>query len=575
MKLENGYGVVYTPDLLSDFVARLLIEEYYNDCRTCLIKDIITILDPACGEAALLKAAKRVVDGIMPNCVCSFIGVDIDKNIIDNNNNGNTYDSFRFYEFNALLPQSSGSAADYWIQKFGKVPLIIANPPWSSEKIFDKAQLASAGFTLYAGQYDSYVLFIELCLKIIEDGGYMALIIPDSIFAGENKELRKFLLQNTELRVIARLGERLFPDVNRATTIMIVKKTRPTEKSTSKCFRLNTAQRKAFFLNKVSLYTLYSSSKHKVFQKRFNKSPHFVIDVDTRQEDEKLLSKIEDNAIDWNKTFHFGRGVEISKSGLVVVCPNCNMAQGYSKKQSNAGKKACSACGAEVLITAATIDKIISTSSIDGFQRIYVGENLRRYGFYGINYLKMGVAGINYKEPKLYEPPKILIRKTGLGINACIDYESTYISQTIYSCNYIDNSEDTPLEYYLGVLNSRIIYYYYLKKYGENEWKSHPYLTKEVIFSFPIKTPTNENLELCREIAQNVKRLQIKYTRRLDIKLEGLVSKLYGLNMHDINLIAEELNKLPDLWAINHMKLTEDEEDCLDILEINQSCLQK
>lgn len=71
-------------------------------------------------------------------------------------------------------------------------------------------------------------------------------------------------------------------------------------------------------------------------------------------------------------------------------------------------------------------------------------------------------------------PPKIVIRKTGLGINAFLDMESTYISQTVYSCQYIDRKNSDPIEYYLALLNSRVIYYYYLKKYGENDGKHIP-----------------------------------------------------------------------------------------------------
>ena len=116
---------------------------------------------------------------------------------------------------------------------------------------------------------------------------------------------------------------------------------------------------------------------------------------------------------------------------------------------------------------------------------MYVGENLHRYSFDGIRYILPNVNGINYKSSKLYYPPKILIRKTGLGIFACIDY--------------------------LGVLNSRVIYYFYLKKYGENEWKSHPYLTKNIIFSLPIRQVDDSNLEVCQKIAKLVKKILKNY----------------------------------------------------------------
>ena len=161
--------------------------------------------------------------------------------------------------------------------------------------------------------------------------------------------------------------------------------------------------------------------------------------------------------------------------------------------------------------------------------------------------------GIDYKSKDIYMPPKILIRKTGLGINACIDYDSTYISQTVYSCNYIKEN-DIPLEYYLGVLNSRVMYYYYLKLFGENEWKSHPYFTKEVVFCLPIRQIDNTNMDICLEIANLTKKIINNYSRDIDFQIENLIYKLYNLTDNDIEIIKTEINKLPNLGAINHMK---------------------
>ena len=121
-----------------------------------------------------------------------------------------------------------------------------------------------------------------------------------------------------------------------------------------------------------------------------------------------------------------------------------------------------------------------------------------------------------------------------------------------------------PMEYYLALLNSRTIYYYYLKKYGENEWKSHPYLTKRIIFSLPLKKFVE--CKLSNEICQLARRLLISYDRDVDLKLEKKIFELYGLKNEEIMTVMEEINKLPDLSAINNMKFNkEDIEECTDI----------
>lgn len=552
MTALNGYGVVYTPETLANFTAKLLLSETTFNIFDS--KNNVTVLDPACGEGILLKEFSREFR-IHHNIPIYSVGVDVEEEVIHNNKKSYN-DTYRFICKNTIIPSNKLTAISYWKDQMKAPSFIIANPPWSSEKIFSKSDLSRAGYEFYTGQYDSYVLFIELCLKLVKKGGMLAFIIPDSLFSGENKKLREYLLKHTQIRVIARLGEKLFPNINRATSVIILKNSVPTLDSTTKCYRLDTTDRKKFLVGSLDIFDSYIQKKHSVLQKRFEDNQNYVFDIDARREEEFLLNKIETNHIDWNKLFHFGRGVEISKSGIVVKCEHCQSVQGYSKKHLKLGSKVCQACGKITTVNESNIFNIISTTNKTGYVPMYVGENLHRYSFDGIRYILPNVNGINYKSSKLYYPPKILIRKTGLGISACIDYESTYISQTIYSCNFIQKNNPVPLEYYLGVLNSRVMYYFYLKKYGENEWKSHPYLTKNIIFSLPIRQVADSNLEVCQKIAKLVQQIQKNYSRELDLEIEKLVLKLYDINQEECDIIMNVLNNLPDLNAFNHMKIS-------------------
>ena len=86
------------------------------------------------------------------------------------------------YKSDTILPKTKKKTHEYWKNKLPKIQAIIANPPWSSEKIYTRDELHQAGFSLTDGQYDSYVLFIELAYKLLQNNGYFAFIIPDSIF---------------------------------------------------------------------------------------------------------------------------------------------------------------------------------------------------------------------------------------------------------------------------------------------------------------------------------------------------------------------------------------------------------
>ena len=554
----DSYGAVYTPRELSDFVSRLAVDEYR---QSGLPLENIVAMDPACGEGVLLCSLRNLLSDGKGTL---YAGIDIDARAIEANKKNMPSQAYTFIEQNTILPAAGKTAHAYWKSKFKCISIIIANPPWSSEKIFDRNALDAAGYCFDTGQYDSYVLFLELCLKIVRKNGIVAFIVPDSLFSGENGNLRKYLCEHTEIKVVARLGERIFPNINRSTSVLILKKNKPSKTACTKCCRLDTDDRRRFINGELELLEAFQSKQHTILQRRFLQNNNYVFDVDALQEEEALLNKIEGNKLEWEHIFRFGRGVELSKSGDIVLCGQCGKAHGYTKRQVSGGRKICRYCGADILFEEAGLDRIVSGDRLQGYMPMYVGENIKRYAFSGIKYIRPGVDGIRYKQDSLYTPPKLLIRKTGLGIYACIDYSGAYTSQTVYSCSLKGGASSVPLEYYLGVLNSRLLYYYYLKKYGENEWKSHPYLTKEIIFSLPIRRACAENLSLCLEIARCAGRIQDGYTREGDIELEWLVMQLYGITETDLQHIRLALNRLPDLGAVNQMKLL-DGELCFDI----------
>lgn len=76
--------------------------------------------------------------------------------------------------------------------------IIIGNPPYVSirTKSFDKAMKAlyKEKYSLAVGQYDIYILFIELAYRILNDTGVLSFIVPTRLLSNENfMPARKFL----------------------------------------------------------------------------------------------------------------------------------------------------------------------------------------------------------------------------------------------------------------------------------------------------------------------------------------------------------------------------------------------
>ena len=535
------YGVVYTPKDLAEFMAKIV----HGICDRDGI-EVSTVLDPACGEGRLLLEYNKI------NKHANYIGIDVDQNVIERNIL-EADANFVYINNDAISPlRVRRNTANYWKEKLGKVSVVLANPPWSGEKVYDNNELQKRGFILAEGQYDSYVLFLELAIKLLDKKGIMAFIIPDSLFSTQNTKIRKMLCDCMHIEVIARLGEKLFPGINRATTIIVCTKDEQNNKKT-RCFRLNTEDRKQYLNGQNNLYKLFESKSYYISQRRFSENNEYIFDIDTKENEEELVKKIMSSGMDMNEIFLFGRGVEISKKGTGIQCDHCNKFQGINKKHVTYGKKNCAFCGKEILVTKEKIKKIISDTNNSSGAMIYVGENIQRYYTESCKYILKNIAGINYKDDDIYSGRKILLRKTGLGIKACIDYNETYTSQTVYILKLLEKYKTEPLEYYLALINSRVIYYFYLKRYGENEWKSHPYLTKKIVYSFPLKK--YEDNELCNEIANLSKELMDQYDYVKDIAVEQLICQLYGITENEKEIIYKTMNNLPDLGAINVMKV--------------------
>lgn len=535
-KTVEKYGVVYTPRLLAVFLAQLMKSFYGYQ------KEKIDILDPACGELSLLKS----IGEVLPNS--NLKGIDIDKEILSTD-----YDGIDLKIDNFILPvnkKDDQSTLSYWLNQGISPQMIIANPPWSSNRIYDSKMLRKSGFEFIHGQYDSYVLFIELALKLLSKDGYLGLIVPDSFFADQNIKLRRYLLENYQVKVVARLGEKIFKHINRATTVLVIRNKKPSHDDMTACFRLNPENRKKVLAEELKMIDLYKKYSFMKPQRNFLNNQDCHISVDTTMDEDIILSKIKENSVK-RQEFQYMRGVEISKTGLICTCPICNNSQGFLPNQLKLGKKKCMFCHTVFKLNKDNINKIISKKPIDDWKQIIVGESIHRYETEIDNWIMPDVKGIKYKDILLYQRPKLLIRKTGLGIYASLDKSGAYISQTVHML-YNTNSKE-PLEYYLALLNSRVIYYYYLKVYGQTEWKSHPYITKRILLSLPIKKYSGTEVDKC--IVDLANKLQVKYNKELDLLLEGLVMDVYKLDLKDRKKIIEEINNLPDLDSINQMKI--------------------
>jgi adenine-specific DNA-methyltransferase len=557
---RKANGVVYTPVDFAAYVGEKLVQYFLNDTRGKNIKTSeIKIIDPACGDGELLVAVREALK--IKNARPSLCGVDMDSEAIglaairlhDEKKR-------KFVQTNSLSPFGMTAEAGWKNiqQKFNVqsgFDMLIANPPWGADLQPYKADLERSNFLLKKGQFDSSDLFIELALSIVKPGGYFAFIVPDALFNGGKKDLREILVRKTEIKFIGRFGEKIFKDINMACAVVICKNSSPSKNASVDCLHLNADLRKKILDGEIKFSDADHALRHKALQLRFANNKDFLLDIDIRSDDHEAFGLIGSGISTIGDYFVSSRGVELSKTGKVCRCSAC----GYWMPFPASTSPRCNHCNAAINLKKAEVTTIVSKKKFKGSKPLLVGGSVKRYAISSRYWINPGNEGINYKDISLYYEPKILVRKTGVGITATIDYSGALTNQVVYMFRPKFSGRNAPsLEVILAILNSRVMYYYLTKKYGETEWRSHPYLTQKQVLDLPL--PDLENTvakTLVKKIASLLKphlRSGNGIPAHVDAKVENHIARLYGLSENDYKLIYKTLDSSQDLLPVKALK---------------------
>ncbi|NQT29184.1 MAG: N-6 DNA methylase [Candidatus Saganbacteria bacterium] len=576
-------GVVYTPKQLAIFVAEKVISYYLKDNNadiSCFntLKNL-RIIDPACGEGELLTAIWETLNkysrsitrdtALNPNKI--LCGIDIDRKAINKTKkrlsmltSSQTKGTVpNFLVKNSLLPSTKTSTTLDW-KKINKkfrassgYDILIANPPWGAHKESYKKFQQKNFFTLNKGQFDTADLFVELATSIVKPGGFFAFILPDSLFNAGRTDLRKMLLSKTEIKYIGRFGEKIFNGINRACAVIVCKNKVIKPANSVECFRLTPDLRRRILNNEASFQEADKLLTHKVRQSRFVKNKDFLFDIDIKDNETSTIKIVRSSQNTLSNFVSSSRGIELSKSGKTLKCTSCNLWMPFPKTS----RTTCPHCGSAISPKDSLAVAIISSKQQKGYKPLLVGEHIKRYNIASQLWIATNKNGINYKEMSLYKDPKILIRKTGLGISASIDFSGALTNQVVYILKPRSSIEHTfPQELFLSIINSRAIFYYLAKKFGETEWRSHPYLTQKQILDLPLPNLTKQDTSTSYKINKLVNLVSpyLKTNKGLpndiDAKVENIISQLYCLSKNNYRFIYKALDEAEQLLPIKALK---------------------
>jgi hypothetical protein len=361
--------------------------------------------------------------------------------------------------------------------------IVIGNPPYIQSKYLEKElkSLFVLRFKTARKQFDYFNLFIEINNFLLKKNAVCNYIIPDRFLVNDDYvALREYIIENFKIREIITLGDGVFEKVNMPTLIF------------------------SFFKKNKKNYTFLL--KKKVIDSGIVGYTNDII-ADTKLKFPAFINKLETPIINVinTKSRKIGdycddmRGVEIGKDSEIIL----------NTKDNN------------------TVPFL-------------TGEDISKYYLKSKKFLKLGVKNIKYKESFWYKSPKILFRKTGIGINATLDTCDNYVIQVIFVLKikkqYINILS---YEFLLGLINSKLVEYWYFKTYGQEDRKTFPHITQGKIKDLPIYITNEKNQKRFAKIVKNILELksQNKTTTALEQEIDNLVYKLYELTYEEVKII--------------------------------------
>ena len=272
-ELKNGQahrkeqGIYYTPTYIVDYIVENTVGTLLKT-RKRKPKDI-KILDPACGSGSFLikafdclnenlysedEAKYHRLDGqgmysikteILKN---NIYGVDLDAKAVEITKLNLMLkaaekfrklpddDELHIKRGNSLIDDENIVGLDVfrWNDDFekGSFDVVIGNPPYidSEEMVKTQPELRKAYSTIYStakGNWDIFCIFIEKGLRLLKEGGYFGMIVPNKLLSAEYAIALRNFIQEHKIIAIRDYSEIPVFRANVYPIVIIIKKGSP------------------------------------------------------------------------------------------------------------------------------------------------------------------------------------------------------------------------------------------------------------------------------------------------------------------------------------------------------------
>lgn len=397
----------------------------------------------------------------------------------------------------------------------GGFDFIIGNPPylggreWKEENgnVYD---YFINRYKVAEYQFDIYSLFWELGIRLLKTNGFIGYITPNTWLNNQsNTKLRTYILENTAIQNIVDYSKiKVFEQATVLPIIAILEKAIVKNQTTSI----------------LEPFDNILKIRNKINQSVWKDGNLNVINIDLNEDDIILREKIEKGCIELEKLALVKRGIQLYETG-----------KGNPKQKASDAK-----------------EKIYEASYQADSTYIKFLEGKDIYSYYYVwknRWIKYGDNLAAKRDPILFEGERFAVRRiVGTTLISAYFTEKIGISQLLH---IVKPFEPQNTKYILGIINSKLIAYYFRKKYNRQD-KTFPEIRIYELASLPIKQINSSNLieiKLRDDIITSVD-LMLKLNEELQsIKIPDKIEQIKNRIEHTetrINQLVYDLYELND-----------------------------
>ena len=369
--------------------------------------------------------------------------------------------------------------------------IVIGNPPYvnfANIKSAEYRTILKEKFYSTKNKCDLYAFFIEFGFDILNNSGIITYIVPHTWKATDSfSKLREILFKRHSVKQIVNLDMGVFDAI--VQPLIMLAANRYEENSFINIFN--------------SDFTLNSS----IITEEILASPAYIIDTTSSSLEKNIFKKIEEGALPLSDFIRFSRGIKTSDDKRFII-----------NEQKNSDCK-----------------KIYRGRNLKAYQLNWNGE----YIWYRPDLMRQKVGCVPHTKEFFDVPEKLVTQRVNSSRQLLVAYDNqqNYFLDTTNVSNYSTWDEKTPLKYLCGLLNSKLINFWYCKKY------LMPTIGGYELHSIPIKT-TNDYRPIITLVDEAISAAQDNNLIVLSQKIKGIdkiVYDIYGLTDAEIKIIEQSI----------------------------------